>query len=262
MSFKICANLSFMFKESSSLLERYQLAKQCGFTAVECAFPYQFSVNEVQQSKESSLLEQILINVYPGDLSAGELGFAAIPEKVPEFRNSIDLAITYAKALNCKRIHVMAGIVHSPSSQNDEIYKSNLQYAVKLFEKENIIGVIEPLNKYLAPGYYLNSFDKAVSIIKEINSPFLKLMLDLFHLQMISGNLTNNITDFLPYAGHIQIAQAPHRHEPDSSGEINYRYIFKLLKQLNYTGWIGAEYTPIGDTSTSLKWMKLLNDLD
>ncbi|XP_065225253.1 putative hydroxypyruvate isomerase [Planococcus citri] len=262
MSLKICANLSFMFTEASSLLERYVLAKQCGFSAVECGFPYEYSINELQQSKESAQLEQILINVYPGNISSGELGFAAIPDKVTEFRNSIQLAVTYAKALNCSRIHVMAGIVHSPTTENDDVYLTNLKYASELFEKENITGLIEPINPHLVPGYYLNDYKKAVSIIKEVNSPSIKLMLDLFHLQMITGNLTNNIKNLLPYTGHIQIAQAPHRHEPDSVGEVNYKYVFGLLKQLNYDGWIGTEYTPAADTKSGLKWMDMLKNLD
>lgn len=258
MSSKICANLSFMFQESISLLDRYSLAKQYGFNAVECAFPYDYPVTEVQNAKENANVDQILINVFPGNVSQGELGFAAIPGKQEEFRKSIDLSVTYAKALKCRRIHIMAGIVQSPNVDHDEVYKCNLQHAVNIFEKEQLLGLIEPINTYSVPNYYLNSYEKALIFIKEINSPNLKLQLDIFHLQLLKGNLTNNIKTFFPYTGHIQIAQAPNRNEPDTLGEINYSYIFQLLKDLNYSDWVGLEYKPAGDTKTGLKWLSML----
>lgn len=258
MPLKVCANLSFMYQETSSLLERYSLAKRSGFTAVECAFPYDFSVSEVQDAKEKNNLEQVLINVYPGNFAAGELGFAAIPGKEAEFGKSLELAVIYAKALKCSVIHIMAGVVPSPTDANDKTYVANLSQAAKILQKEQMIGVIEPINSVSVPNYYLNSFEKAVSVLKEVNSPNLKLQLDIFHLQFISGNLTNNIKRYLPYTGHVQIAQVPHRHEPDVQGEIDYNYVFTLLKELQYSGWIGLEYKPAGDTKDGLKWMKML----
>ncbi|XKL63563.1 hypothetical protein PGB90_005927 [Kerria lacca] len=258
MNLKFCANLSFMFQESASLLERYALAKECGFVAVECAFPYDYSIAEVKMAKEKENLEQVLINTYPGNFSNGELGFAAIPDKQTEFRNSIKQAVLYAGALNCKKIHIMAGRVGSPTNINDEVYLSNLQYAADIFEKEGITGLIEPINPLSVPNYYLNSFEKALSFIHKINKTNLMLQLDVFHLQLISGNLTNNINKWLPIIGHIQIAQAPNRNEPDTDGEINFCYIFDLLKKLKYSGWIGLEYTPLTDTKSGLKWMDIL----
>ncbi len=250
-----------MFQESKSLLERYALAKQCGFSTVECAFPYDFPVEEVKKAKEREGLDQILINAYPGDTSKGELGFAALPGKEKEFQDSISKAITYAKALDCRKVHIMAGPVASPTAANDDAYKSNLLYAVNLFEKEQIVGLIEPINPFSVPNYFLNSFEKGLSFLKEINSPNLKMQVDIFHLQMLSGNLSHNLRRYLPYTGHIQVAQVPDRHEPDSDGEINYCYVFKLLKELNYSEWIGLEYFPANDSKSGLKWLEMLNNL-
>lgn len=256
MSLKFCANLSFMFPESTPLLERYALAKKCGFSAVECAFPYDFPVNEVQEAKEKAGVEQILINVYPGKK---EFGFAALPGKQTEFRDSLEMSVSYAKALNCRLIHIMAGIVASPTSENESTYRTNLMYASKILEQEQIVGLIEPISPFALPNYFMNSFDKGVSFIRDINSPNLKLMVDLYHLQLIEGKLTHRLKEYLPIMGHIQVAQVPDRHEPDSEGEINYCYIFKLLKDLNYSGWIGCEYHPAKDAQSGLDWMLTLN---
>lgn len=245
-----------MFSESKSLLERYELAKKCGFSAVECAFPYDFPVNEVQKVKEKAGVEQILINAYPGKK---EFGFAALPDKQHEFRDSLQMAITYAKALDCRLIHIMAGTVASPMSEHERTYRANLTYASELLEQNQIVGLIEPISPFALPNYFMNSFDKAVSYIRDINSPSLKLLVDLYQLQMMDGNLSHHLKEYLPVMEHIQIAQVPDRHEPDSEGEIDYRYIFKLLKKLNYSGWIGCEYYPARDTESGLEWMHTLN---
>lgn len=256
MSLKFCANLSFMFQETASLLERYMLAKKAGFRAVECAFPYTHTLQEIVDAKSKAGVDQVLINVYVGDVSKGEFGFAAIPGKEEAFRDSISLSVNYAKALKCKIIHIMAGVVISPSEENDEVFEKNLRLAASVFEKEKIIGVIEPINGYSIPNYYMNDFKKALTVIKKIGSPNLKLQLDLFHLQFLRGNITNNIKDMLPYVGHIQIAQVPNRNEPDIPGEINYRYVLSVLEEQKYEGWIGLEYKPASDTETGLKWLK------
>ncbi|KAK7590380.1 hypothetical protein V9T40_001993 [Parthenolecanium corni] len=256
MALRFCANLSFMFPESKSLLERYALAKKCGFSAVECAFPYDFSVHEVQNAKEKAGVEQILINVYPGKT---EFGFAALPGKQSEFRDSLQKAVTYAKALDCRLIHIMAGIVESPTSEHEHTYRTNLIHASQVLQQEQMVGVIEPISSFALPNYFMNSFDKAVSYIRDINSPHLRLQVDLYHLQMMKGNLSYNLNEYLPITEHIQVAQVPDRHEPDSEGEINFCYIFKLLKELNYSGWIGCEYHPASSTQSGLDWMNTLN---
>lgn len=260
MNLKFCANLSFMYQEANHLLERYSLAAKSGFSSVECAFPYSDSLEKVVQAKSNANVQQILINAPRGE--AHELGFAAIPSMEDRFRSSIDLAVSYAHALNCSKIHVMAGIVDQPTEANHETYEKNLKYAAQLFEAKGIIGLIEPINKYSAPGYYLNSYERAVGILNKINSPNLKLQLDIFHLQQIKGDLTNNIKSLLPLVGHIQVAQVPKRNEPNTPGEIDYNYIFQLLEELNYTEWIGLEYNPKNDTDSGLTWLRNLKKSD
>lgn len=259
MPLKFCANLSFMFQETTSLLERYQLAKDVGFRAVECAFPYVHSVDEVVAAQKKANVEQILINVFVGDVTKGELGFASIPGAEEKFNDSLNLAVKYAKALKCSRIHVMSGAVEKVNEENVKTYEKNIKHAASLFEKESIIGLIEPINPYSVPKYYMNDFQKGLEVVKKVNSPNLRLMLDMFHLQHLHGNLTLNIRKLLPYVGHIQVAQVPDRHEPNTSGEIDYRYIFSLLEQLGYDDWIGLEYRPAGSTKEGLKWVEEFN---
>ncbi|KDR18001.1 putative hydroxypyruvate isomerase isoform X2 [Zootermopsis nevadensis] len=259
MPLKFCANLSFMFQETASLLERYQLARDVGFRAVECAFPYVHTVDEVVAAQKKANVEQILINVFVGDVTKGELGFAAIPGAEQKFNDSVNLAIKYAKALKCSSIHVMSGAVEKVDEENVKTYEKNIKHAASLFEKENILGLIEPINPYSVPNYYMNSFHKGLEVVKKVNSSNLKLMLDIFHLQQLHGNLTHNIKELLPYVGHIQIAQVPDRNEPNTSGEIDYRYVFSLLEKLGYDGWIGLEYKPAGNTEEGLKWVQEFN---
>ncbi|XP_049783206.1 putative hydroxypyruvate isomerase [Schistocerca cancellata] len=256
MTLRVCANLSFMFQETTSLIERYALAKEAGFRAVECAFPYEYPLEEVISAKESAGVDQILINVFPGDQSKGELGFAAIPGQEEKFKESLSLAVKYAKGLHCKRIHVMSGNAENPSSVNDDIYEKNIKYAASLFEKEGIVGLIEPINPHSVPNYYMNNFSKGLDIVRRINSPNLRLMMDLFHVQHLQGDLTHTIKMALPYVGHIQIAQVPNRNEPDTPGEVNYSYIFDVLKDNGYDGWIGLEYKPAKGTREGLKWIQ------
>ncbi|KAG5893635.1 hypothetical protein JTB14_015074 [Gonioctena quinquepunctata] len=255
---KFCANLAFLFPESP-LLERYKLARDAGFKAVETGFPFGYTKQEVVDAKNDAGIQQILINIYTGDVTKGELGFAALPGKEAEFKKSIETTIDYAKALGAKKIHIMAGAVDSAvTTSHDEAYENNLRYAAQLLEREDILGLIEPINKYSIPNYYMNSYDKALSVIKKINSSKLKIMLDIFHLQLIRGNIANTIRELKDYIGHIQIAQAPLRNEPDTGGEINYKYVLETLKKEGYDDWIGLEYKPLGNTKDGLKWIKAM----
>lgn len=258
MPLKFAANLSLMFKESGSIVERYCAAKNNGFSAVEAQFPYDTPPDALSNAIATTGLEQTLINSYPGDLSAGDIGFAAKPECIEEFKKSLDLTLKYAKAIKCKRIHLMSGEISNCSEEKkaEETYISNLKFAVEMFEKEGILTLIEPINNISRPHYFLSNFEQAVRYVKKINSKSLKIQLDIFHLQMICGNLTNSIKAVSPYIGYIQVSQAPLRDEPSALGEINYRYIFSLLEELGYDGWIGLEYTPSGSTEESLKWIK------
>ncbi|KAK0163350.1 hypothetical protein PV327_007041 [Microctonus hyperodae] len=232
------------------------LAKDAGFQAVETGFPFGYSIQQVREAKEAARVDQILINVFTGDVTKGELGFAAIPGKEEQFKNSIEMTIDYAKALNCKKIHVMSGIVESPLPINHEVYESNLRFAVQRFQTENILGLIEPINSYSVPNYYMNSFNRGLDVVKKINNPHLKLMFDIFHLQHIVGNITNIIKENISYLGHVQIAQVPDRHEPDTFGELNYQYILRQLEQLGYNDYVGLEYKPKSKSIEGLTWIK------
>ncbi|XP_066250915.1 putative hydroxypyruvate isomerase [Euwallacea similis] len=253
---KFCANLSFLFKEKP-FLERYGAAKKAGFHCVESGFPFGFTKEQVVDAKNSAGIEQLLINSLTGDVTKGELGFAAIPGKEMEFLNSIKTTINYAKALGARKIHIMSGKITEGevTEAHDKSYISNLRNASCLLQQANILGVIEPINKYSIPRYYMNSYEKAIEVIKTINSPNIRLQLDIFHLQLIKGDISHTIDEVKPFVGHVQVAQAPNRGEPDSAGEINYKYVFEAIQNSGYSDWIGLEYNPINDTVNGLKWI-------
>lgn len=251
MAPRFCANLTMMFGEASSLLERYQLAKTAGFAAVECAFPYDTPKEDLAKVKSSLGLEQVLINTFPGNT----LGFAALVGKQAEFMDSLKKSIDYCQALQCPRLHIMAGKISNPSDATEEVFLENLKSAVPLLEQAGITGVIEPINGYSVPGYFLNNFELGERLVNTIDSPHLRLQLDIFHLQFLRGDLTNSIKRFLPITGHVQIAQVPHRHEPDSAGEINYKYVLDTLDKEGYKGWVGLEYIPAAPTVDGLSWI-------
>lgn len=257
---KFCANISFMFTELP-FLERYSAAKKAGFKAVESGFPFGFSVDEVLKAKQAADIDQVLINIFTGDVVKGELGFAAIIGKEDEFKQSLSKTIDYAKALSINKIHIMAGKLNGPATnENDRCYESNLRYAVDLLSKEKITAVIEPINIISIPMYYLNCYYRAQEVIKKINSPNLRLMVDIFHMQHIRGNVTNSLKEFHDIIGHVQIAQVPNRGEPNTDGELNYPYILKkIVDQHGYTDWIGLEYKPEDGTIKGLKWINEYN---
>lgn len=256
MPLKFAANISTMFAQTP-LLTRYRLAQSHGFKAVECQFPYDVGIDNIRSEKETCGLEQVLINSYPGDLPKGELGFAAKPGCESEFLSSLETSIKYAKALDCKKIHIMAGITGTErNSIMEETYLTNLTKAAGLLEKEGIVGVIEPLCKEVKPGYFLNNYEQAARYVTQLNHKNLRLLLDVFHLQMSSGNLTNTIASVYPLVGHIQVSQAPRRDELNAPGEINYKYILHLFEELGYDDWIGLEYTPSGQSGDGISWIK------
>ncbi|XP_065089889.1 putative hydroxypyruvate isomerase [Ochlerotatus camptorhynchus] len=258
MSLKFCANLNFMFTETGDFLERYRLAKAAGFSAVEGVFPPDHvSVADLVKVREETGLEQILMNIAIGDVPDGQFGCAAIPGQEANFRKNLERTVEYAKALHCKKIHIMAGKLNGPATaQHDETYLSNLKAAATILETNNILGVIEPINKYSVPGYYLACYEKAIKTLKEVNSPSLKLMFDIFHAQHIRGDLTNAIKCYADYIGHVQLAQVPNRNEPNTEGELNYPYVLHTLETHGYTDWIGCEYKPKAGTVQGLGWLR------
>ena len=253
---KFSANISFLFTEFS-FLDRFKVASENGFTAVEYLFPYKWDPLLLKNILDKEKLRQVLFNISPGSETKGEKGLASLVGREEEFKIQIKEAIHYAKILECTQIHIMAGIPEKDSSpiKIHKTFLNNLSYAADQCGKNNIYSLIEPINNIDIPGYYLNYTNDAAKIINELNHPFLRMQLDLYHTQIMSGNLSHFIKKYIHLINHIQIASPPNRYEPDK-GEINYDFIFKLLKQLNYSGYIGCEYKPSKNSIDSLNWIK------
>ncbi|XP_072246298.1 putative hydroxypyruvate isomerase [Leuresthes tenuis] len=260
---KFCANLSWLFTELPDFSKRIYAAASAGFQAVEAAWLYDSDLQELQRAREATGVEVVLINTPPGDVKAGDLGLGAVPGREAEFRQGLDLALKYAKALKCNRIHLMAGRIPVDSHRTaaakemEAVFVQNLSYAADVLSKEGITGLIEPINTRITdPRYFLDSPHQAAAILEEVGKPNIKLQMDVFHWQIMDGNLTKNIHKYFPMIDHIQIAQVPGRNEPDSAGELNYTYLFSTLENLGYKGYIGCEYKPLGSTEKGLGWVQ------
>uniref|UniRef100_A0A8C4J4A3 Hydroxypyruvate isomerase (putative) n=2 Tax=Dromaius novaehollandiae TaxID=8790 RepID=A0A8C4J4A3_DRONO len=198
-----------------------------------------------------------------GDPNKGEMGLGAVPGRQPAFRKGLAMAVQYAKAVDCPRIHLMAGRVPvgadraAVAGEMETTFIENLRYAADVLAQEDMIGLIEPINSRITdPRYFLNTPHQAAAILEKVGRPNLKLQLDIFHCQIMDGNLSRNLETYFPLIGHIQIAQVPGRNEPDSPGEVNFPYLFQLLESLGYTGYVGCEYAPKGDTVEGLGWLR------
>lgn len=253
---KFAANLTMLFTEVP-FLERFEKAHQAGFKAVEYLFPYPFEAQELANKMAQFGFEQALFNMPPGDWDAGERGFAAIPGREEEFKASVESALMYANALNCKKVHAMSGIVDArfTREQHVDTFISNIRYAADKFAEQGIELMIEPLNNRDVPNYFVARQREAVELIKQVDRPNVKLQLDLYHAQIMDGDLCTLIRDVASYTGHIQIASVPERHEP-SEGELNYPHLFNVLDDAGYQGWIGCEYNPRNTTEQGLGWVK------
>ncbi len=253
---KFAANLTMLFTEVP-FIERFTHAHDAGFKAVEYLFPYAFDAKELAGELERFDMEQALFNMPPGNWDAGERGFAAIPGREDEFKASVETAVKYALVLNCKKVHAMSGIVNADFSYEQHVatFISNIRYAADAFAKHGIELLIEPLNTRDVPGYFIAHQRDAIELIKQVDRPNVKLQLDLYHAQIMDGDLTTLIRDLADYTGHIQIASVPDRHEP-FDGEQNYPHLFNVLDESGYQGWIGCEYNPRGTTIEGLVWVK------
>ncbi|MDX1737613.1 MAG: 2-oxo-tetronate isomerase [Alphaproteobacteria bacterium] len=250
-------NLTMLFNDMP-FLDRFEAAANAGFRHVEFLFPYDFSIEQIEFSLRGNNLVPVLFNLFPGDWSAGERGIGIFSDRMDDFKKSVQQAIDYATATNCKKLHVMSGILQGDRTAAVDIYKENLAYAAGLAKPHGIDLMIEPLNKYDVPNYLISYQAQAVEIIDDLQQENIRLQMDLYHLQIMEGNLAKSIEKYFDYIGHIQIAGNPGRHEPDI-GEINYAYIFCLLKELGYKDFIGCEYHPKGGTLEGLDWIKSLN---
>jgi hydroxypyruvate isomerase len=258
---RLAANLSFLYGELP-FLDRFAAAALDGFLAVEFAFGYDYAAREITARLEAHNLMQVLINAPPGDLAAGDRGLAAVPGREHEFAASVATALRYAQALACPRVHIMAGVLPADAddkqrSRYHSTFVGNLRLAAHEAEDRGIELTIEPINPRDVPGYFLNTQAQAHAIRAETGAPNLKVQMDLYHAQIVEGDLAEKLRRWLPHIGHIQIAGVPGRHEPDI-GEINYAYLFALLDELDYKGWVGCEYRPRAGTSEGLAWMKHL----
>ncbi|KAK6103227.1 Hypothetical 29.7 kDa protein C05D11.5 in chromosome III, putative [Brugia malayi] len=249
---RVAANLTMMFHEMD-MLQKYGRAAVLGFQLVEVSLPYGWPAEELLHQAERYHLRHILINAPAGNWSEGFRGLAALPEQTSKYIESLDIAIQYAKTLNVQKVHVMAGIAEE-TNENFDVYVKNIRLACQQFRKESIICLIEPICQAAIPGYFMNSYSKAVKVLKEINEPNLQIMLDIFHVQQICGQLTTTIETLAPFVGHVQVAQVPGRREPDTDGEINYSYVFDILKK--FGDWdVGCEYMSSGSDHQYFQWV-------
>ncbi|MBI0298428.1 hydroxypyruvate isomerase family protein [Streptomyces sp. PRKS01-29] len=253
---RFAANLSMMYTEHD-FLDRFAAASADGFEAVEYLFPYAYDAAELRRRLDDHGLRQVLFNAPPGAWESGERGIAALPGREAEVRSGIDRALEYAAELGCPRVHVMAGLVGSspePAKHRDT-YLANLAGAAERAAAAGVGILIEPINGRDMPGYFLNRQSEAHTVVREVGAPNLKVQLDLYHCQIVEGDLTTTLRRDLPTGrvGHLQIAGVPDRHEPDR-GELNIRHLFGVIDDLGFDGWIGCEYIPRAGTSEGLGW--------
>ena len=255
---KFAANLSMMYQEHA-FLDRFAAAARDGFEAVEYLFPYEFAAKDIGARLRDHGLQQVLFNAPPGDWAAGERGFACLPGRDAEFRGAIARALDYARALRCPRVHVMAGLVPDGASRETlrGVYLERLRYAAEAGATAGVTMLIEPINTRDIPGFFLNRQDAAHAIVAEVGSPHLKVQMDLYHCQIVEGDVATKVRQYLPTGnvGHVQIAGVPERHEPDV-GEVHYPYLFAALDASGYDGWVGCEYRPKAGTSAGLGWLR------
>ena len=253
---KFAANLSFLFTDAPFPC-RFARAAAAGFAGVEYLFPYDWPAGELAAWLAEAGLEQVLFNLPPGDWAAGERGLACLPGRQGEFAESVDRALDYAMALDCRRLHCMAG-VRPPGVEEallEETYVANLRHAADRLAPEGIEVLIEPINSRIdMPGYWLDRIEQALRLLERIDRANVRLQLDLYHAQIIQGDLARTIETCIGRIGHVQIADNPGRHEP-GTGEIHYPFLFDLLDRLGYPGWIGCEYRPLTTTEAGLGWL-------
>ena len=254
---KFAANLSFLFTDLP-FVERFSRAAAAGFGGVEYLFPYDYPAHQVADWLKSAELEQVLFNLAPGDWAAGERGLACLPKRQGEFAESVEQALNYALVLDCQRLHCMAGLRPAGVEEGvlETTYIANVRYAADRLATIGATLMIEPINSRIdMPGYWLDSVDQAFRLQKVVDRNNVKVQYDIYHAQIIAGDLARTLEANIEQIGHIQIADNPGRHEP-GTGEINYPFLFELLDRLGYDGWVGCEYKPLRTTEAGLGWFK------
>lgn len=251
------ANLTMLFNEID-FLDRFSAAREAGFKGVEYLFPYDFDKQDLVDALQSNNLTQVLCNLPAGDWDAGERGIATMPDRLDEFRESVNQAIEYATALGCRQVNCLAGI--APEGADPEVLRttfvSNLSYAAGRLGESGIRLLIEPINtKVDMPGFYLSTTSQALDILKAVGADNLAIQYDIYHMQIMEGDLARTLQNNLSSIKHIQMADNPGRNEP-GTGEINYPFLFSFLDRIGYQGWIGCEYRPATTTTEGLGWLE------
>jgi len=255
---RFAANLTMLFNEVP-FLDRFERAAQSGFEAVEFLFPYAWKADEIRQRLNDHGLALVLHNLPAGDWDAGERGIACHPDRIAEFRAGVTKAIEYAKVLSVPQLNCMAGKAPAGVAE-DQLRRTltdNLRYAAAELKKAGLRLLIEPINTYDIPGFYLNRTVQAVALLDDVGADNAFLQYDIYHAQRREGELAATIQKFLPRIGHMQLADNPGRNEP-GSGEIHYPFLFQLLDRIGYDGWIGCEYKPATSTEAGLGWRQKL----
>lgn len=252
---KFAANLSTMFNEIP-FIERFGAARAAGFDAVEFLFPYAFDPDEIVARLERFNLKLVLFNMPAGDWAKGERGMACDPRRIGEFQDGVAMALDYAEELGVHQLHCLAGKLHAAVTpvRAHETYVSNLRFAAAACAQRGVRLLIEPINTFDVPGYFLQHTRQAAAVIADVGAPNLFLQYDIYHMQRMEGELANTMRAHLPLIKHIQLADVPGRHEP-GTGEINFPFLYQVLDSIGYDGWVGCEYTPQGDTVAGLGWM-------
>lgn len=251
---KLAANLTMLYNEVD-FLDRFEAAAKSGFTAVEYLFPYAYPKEALAERLQRHRLTQVLHNLPAGDWAKGERGIACHPDRVGEFQEGVGKAIDYAKALSCRQVNCLAGIAPQgvAGDRLRATLTSNLRFAAEKLAAAGIRLLIEPINTFDIPGFYLNRTRQALDLIAEVGSANLFVQYDIYHMQRMEGELAATIKAHLAQIAHMQLADNPGRNEP-GTGEINYRFLFGFVDAIGYDGWIGCEYKPKGDTVAGLAW--------
>jgi hydroxypyruvate isomerase len=255
---KFAANLTMLFTERP-FLDRFEAAARAGFKAVEFLFPYGYDAHELRHLLDANGLQLVLHNLPPGDWDAGERGIACHPDRIEEFRAGVARGIEYAQALGVKQLNCLAG--KAPAGVPDAVLRQtlvdNLRHAASEFRLAGLRLLVEPINSFDIPGFYLNRTQQAIEILDEVGTDNAFVQYDIYHAQRMEGELAATLQQCLPRIAHLQLADNPGRHEP-GTGEINYAFLFAHLDRIGYDGWIGCEYKPLTTTEAGLGWIERL----
>jgi hydroxypyruvate isomerase len=253
---RLAANLSLLYPQLP-FLERFAAAARAGFRGVEYQFPYAFAKGEVAERARAAGVEVVLHNIPAGDAAKGDRGLACLPTRVEEFREGVERAIEYARAAGCPRLNCLAGVAaaHAAPELLFETLADNVRFAAGRLKAAGLALTLEPINTRTVPGFYLTSTRQALAVLDAAGADNAFLQYDVFHMQIMEGDLAKTLERLLPRIGHLQLADVPDRHEP-GTGEINFAFLLPHIDRIGYRGWIGCEYNPLGDTDEGLAWAR------